>query len=61
MFKIRTEIVENNSHSENGGNHQRNKSVFGEATTKPDDWKKIIRNIENKYTEVKYSNYLGLN
>lgn len=36
----------------NEGNNQRGKSVFGEITNKPTDWRKIIRNIETKYNEV---------
>lgn len=29
--------------------HNPKKSVFGEVTNKPSDWRKIIRNIEAKY------------
>jgi hypothetical protein len=32
--------------------NNKNKSVFGEMTNKPSDWRKIIRNIEAKYNEV---------
>jgi hypothetical protein len=39
-----------NPYSDNG--NVRNKSVFGEVTNKPSDWRKIIRTIETKYIEV---------
>ena len=26
--------------------------MFGEGTTKPNDWRKMVRNIESKYNEV---------
>ena len=32
--------------------HNPKKSVFGEGTSKPGDWRKMIRNIEAKYNEV---------
>lgn len=45
LGKIKNEIVEMNYSDSNGPK----KSVFGEITTKPTDWRKIIRNIETKY------------
>lgn len=35
--------------------HNQKKSVFGEGTSKPGDWRKTIRNIEAKYNEVSIS------
>lgn len=46
LAKIKNEVVEL-SYNENPNN--KNKSVFGEVTNKPSDWRKIIRNIEAKY------------
>ena len=48
LMKIKNEIVEMNYND----SHNPKKSVFGEITTKPTDWRKIIRNIEAKYNEV---------
>jgi hypothetical protein len=42
LKRIKTEIIEI-TYSDTGNN--RNKSVFGEMTSKPSDWRKIIRNI----------------
>lgn len=49
LGKIKSEIIEM-AISDNG--NARNKSVFGEVTNKPSDWRKIIRSIESKYIEV---------
>lgn len=49
LKRIKAEIIEI-TYSDAGNN--RNKSVFGEMTSKPSDWRKIIRNIETKYIEV---------
>ena len=38
------------NYSDNPNN--KNKSVLGEMTNKPSDWRKIIRSIEAKYNEV---------
>lgn len=51
LAKIKNEIVEM---TYNEGNNQKSKSVFGEITSKPTDWRKIIRNIEAKYNEVSF-------
>ena len=40
--------------------HNPRKSVFGEVTSKPADWRKIIRNIEAKYNEVHFSSHRSL-
>lgn len=50
LTRIKNEIVEM---TYNEGINQRGKSVFGEVTSKPTDWRKIIRNIEAKYNEVR--------
>ena len=49
LLKIKNEIVEMNFSE---GNNPRNRSVFGEATSKPGDWRKAIRSIQTKYIEV---------
>jgi hypothetical protein len=46
LGRIKSEIVEL-TYNDNPNN--KNKSVFGEMTNKPSDWRKIIRNIEAKY------------
>jgi hypothetical protein len=51
LTKIKNEIVEMNYNDA----HNPKKSVFGEVTSKPHDWRKTIRNIEAKYNEVPLS------